>query len=152
MGIIDAIRAALSPRTRILLRLAAIAGENERLAASIKRHAAMCEISGLKSGLETAATAEAADAKALRVMLLANDVWPTLPAAQLREGSNHWARITSDLAAEVELMRSLNAALAEWEGVDPGIAEQLRELEAGKEQTRGLLRDLALKCDPQALD
>jgi hypothetical protein len=46
----------------------------------------------------------------------------------------------------------LNAAFAEWEGIDPEMAERLRELAAGKDQTRGLLRDLAVKCDPQALD
>jgi hypothetical protein len=152
VGIIEAIREALSPRSRMLRRLAVLAGENERLAASIKRHAAMCDSPTLKSGLETAASAEAADAQALRVMLLTQDLWPTRSSARTSEGANHWARIGADLAAEVELVRSLNAAVAEWEGVDPGIAERLRELETGKEQTRGLLRDLTLKCDPQALD
>lgn len=152
MGIIEAIRTSLSPRTRMLRRLATIAGESERLAASLKRHAAMGDYPGLKLGLATAALAEAADAQALRVLLLAHDVWPALPTAELREGANHWARIGADLAAEVELVRSLNAAVAEWEGVDARIAERLRELGLGKDQTLGLLRDLGLRCDPQALD
>ena len=152
MGIIEALRASLSPRTRLLRRLAVIGGANERLAADVKRHAGMCDYPGLKSGLETAAVAEAADAQALRVLLLAHDVCPAPPGVEHREGANHWARISSDLAAEIELVRGLNAAAAEWEGVDPGIAERLRELAAGKDQTLGLLRDLALKCDPQALD
>jgi hypothetical protein len=152
MGIIEAIRTSLSPRTRMLRRLAMIAGESARLAASVKRHAAMCDYPGLKSGLETAALAEAADAQTLRALLLAHDVWPALPKPELREGASNWARIGADLAAEVELVRSLNAAVAEWEGVDAGIAEQLRELGLGKDQTLGLLRDLGLRCDPQALD
>lgn len=152
MGIIETVRSALSPRLRLLRRLAAIGGESERVAASIARHARMCDLAGLKAGLETAAAAEAADAQALRVLLLAHDVSPSPPGAELREGANHWARINSDLAAEVELVRSLNAAAAEWEGVDPGIAERLRELAVGKDETLGLLRDLALRCDPQALD
>jgi hypothetical protein len=152
MGILETIRASWSPRMRLLRRLAAIAGENERLAASLERHAGMCNYPGLKSGLATAAVAEAADTQVLRVMLLAQDVSPALPEVQLREGASHWARIGSDLAAEVELVRSLNAAAAEWEGVDPAIAERLRELRVGKDQTLELLRDLGLKCDPQALD
>lgn len=151
MGIIEAIRRSMSPRARLLRRLAVIAGENERLAKSLQRHAAMCDYSGLKSGLAIAAVAEAADAQALRV-LLPHDVWPALPEVELREGASNWARIGSDLAAEVELVRGLNAAVAEWEGVDQGIAEKLRELGIGKDQTLGLLRDLGLKCDPQALD
>jgi hypothetical protein len=152
MGIIEAIRASMSPRARLLRRLAVIASENERLAESLQRHAAMCDYPGLKSGLATAAVAEAADAQTLRVLLLAHDVWPALPGIELREGANNWARIGSDLAAEIELVRGLNAAVAEWEGVDQGIAEKLRELGIGKDQTLGLLRDLGLKCDPQALD
>jgi len=152
MGIIEAIRTSMSPRAGLLRRLAVIAGESERLAKSLQRHAAMCDYSGLKSGLATAAVAEAADAQALRVLLLAHDVWPALPEVELREGARNWARIGSDLAAEIELVRSLNAAVAEWEGVDRGIAEKLRELGIGKDQTLGLLRDLGLKCDPQALD
>jgi hypothetical protein len=152
MGIIEAIRTSWSPRARLLRQLAVIAGENERLAKSLQRHAAMCDYPGLKAGLATAAIAEAADAQTLRVLLLAHDVRPALPAVELREGASNWARIGSDLAAEIELVRSLNAAVAEWEGVDQGIAEKLRELGIGKDQTLGLLRDLGLKCDPQALD
>lgn len=152
MGFIEALLTSLSPRTRMLRRLAAIAGESGRLAVSLERHAAICDYSGLKSGLASAALAEAADAQALGTLLLAHEVSPVLPAVEPREGANNWARIGSDLAAEIELIRSLNAAVAEWEGVDAGIAERIRKLAAGKDQTLGLLRDLALKCDPQALD
>ncbi len=152
MGIIAAICESLSPRTRLLRQLAAIAGENERLAASLKHHAAMTDYPGIKSGLETAAAAAAADVRTLRGLLLAHDVWPAMPPAEFHEGANNWARISSDLAAETELMRSLNMAVAEWEGVDRAMADRLRELAAGKSQTIALLRDLALKCDPQALD
>ena len=152
MGILETIRTAWSPRARLLRRLAAIAGENERLAASLERHAGLCGYPGLKSGLATAAVAEAADAQVLRVLLLAHDVWPTLPGVERREGANHWARIGADLAAAIELVRGLTAAVAEWEGVDPAIAERLRELRVGKDQTLRLIRDLGLKCDPQALD
>jgi hypothetical protein len=150
MGIIAAIRSSM--RARMWHRLAAIAGESERLAASLKRHAGLCNYPGLKSGLETAALAEAADAQTLRALLLAHDIWPALPAAEFSEGANHWARVGADLAAEVELVRSLNSSVAEWEGVDAEVGEQLRELAVSKDQTLGLLRDLATLCDPQALD
>jgi len=152
MGVIETIFSSWSPRVRRLHRLAAIAGESERLAASLKHHAEMCDFPALKAGIETAALAEAADAKVLRTALLERDVWPALPAAAVGEGANQWARINSDLNAEVELIRALNLAVAEWEGVEPAIAERLRLLAEGKHGTLGILRDLGLRCDPQALD
>jgi hypothetical protein len=63
-----------------------------------------------------------------------------------------WARLNADLDAEVELVRALNGAIAEWQGVKREIAGRLRELVAHKEQTLSSLRGLALKCDPHALD
>jgi hypothetical protein len=152
MGIINDIRSAMSTRTRLLRRLAAIAGESERLAITLKQHTEVCDTPALRPGLESAAAAEAADAQALRSLLLAHDLWPTRPTTQESVGANYWARISADLAAEIELVRSLTAAVAEWEGVDREIAEQLRHLALRKDQTLGLLRDLALRCDPQALD
>ncbi|HLW70039.1 MAG TPA: hypothetical protein VKS22_05400 [Candidatus Binataceae bacterium] len=152
MGLIARFISSLSPAVRRLERLASIGGESERLAASLKRHGGLCSLPRIREGLETLAAAEAADADVLRDLLLALGVWPARPAAPSHTGSNNWARLSADLAAEVELVRALNGAIADWEGVNPQIAERLRELVARKEQSLTLLRGFALKCDPQALD
>src|SRR5262245_58565621 len=101
MGILARIVTSLSPQARLLTRLARIAGESERLAASLQRHADRCDFPGLKSAVQTLAATEAVDAGVLRKLLLARDVWPALPQESGREGSNNWARLSSDLAAEV---------------------------------------------------
>ncbi len=143
---------ALSFEARRLTRLAQVAGDSERLAQNLKRHAELCDAPNIKTGLEALAIAEASDAKALRDLLLPRRIWPTRSATIEREGASNWARISADLAAELEMVRALNGAIAEWEGVDREIAARLRAIVAAKEATLGHLRDLALRCDPQALD
>jgi hypothetical protein len=153
MGILTAIRSSIAPGRRRLNRLATISGASEQLAENIRHHAELCEYPRIKEGLIAAAAAEKAEAQVLRDLVLKLGRWPA-PADRQTVGSSasNWARISSDLAAEVELVRSLSAAIAEWEGSNPPIGERLRELRAARERTLGLLRDLAVKCDPQALD
>jgi hypothetical protein len=88
----------------------------------------------------------------MRQLILARGASPARPLRQFGEGANNWARLGADLAAEVELVRALNGAIAEWEGADRGLAERLRSLLTAKEDRLSMLRDLTLKCDPQALD
>jgi hypothetical protein len=152
MGLVARIVDWLSPAARRLARLAAVGGESERLAASLGQHAELCGLPRIKDGLVSLAAAESADANVLRNLILALGVWPARPAAILYTGSSNWARLNADLDAEVELVRALNGAIAEWQGVKPEIAGRLRELVANKEQTVSMLRGFALKCDPQALD
>jgi hypothetical protein len=152
MGLISWVAASLSPKARRLTRLAQIGGESERIAASLRRHATRCAAPRIKEGLETLAVAEAADADIMRQLILARGASPARPLRPLVEGSNNWARLGADLAAEVELVRALNAAIAECEGADRGLAERLRSLFTAKEDRLSMLRDLTLKCDPQALD
>jgi hypothetical protein len=152
MGLGARICDALSFDAHRLTRLAQIAGASERLAQNLKRHAGLCDAPNIKAGLEALAIAEASDANALRNLLLPRHIWPTPLATLQRDGANNWARISEDLAAELEMVRALNGASAEWEGVDREIATRLRAVAAAKEATLGHLRDLALRCDPQALD
>lgn len=152
MGAFARVINAVSPNARRMRRLALIAGASEALATTLKRHAAMAEYSSFRTALEEVAEAEAADAKFLRDLLLADGVWPTPRSRSSIDGGNNWQRASADLAEEVELVRALSAAIAEWEGVDHVIANQLRVIALHKEITAGHLRDLALRCDPQALD
>jgi rubrerythrin len=152
MGLVARIHNAFSSETRRLMRIAQIAGESERLAVALQRHAELCDYTNIKSGLAETAAAETADAKALRNLLAPYRVWPTRSSAPERDGANNWARLSDDLAAEVEMVRALNAAIADWEGADREVAGRLREVVKTKEATLDRLRDLTLRCDPQAFD
>jgi hypothetical protein len=143
---------ALSSEARRLTRLAQIAGQSERLASALERHADQCAYVNIKSGLEALARAEIADAQRLRDLLLPRGVWPVRSRTPPREGANNWARLSADLAVQVEMVRALNAAIATWEGVDRQVAARLREIARAKENRLGEMRGLTLKCDPQALD
>jgi len=146
------IRLFLSPRKRLLNRLADTAADAEILAANLTRHTEMCAYPTLKAGLEALAAAEAAQANAIREVLAQNGVRPELPGRPPHEGTSNWERLRNDLALQVKILRALHSQLAEWTTIDPPIAERLRE--AAKEEDRhiGQLRDLTLKCDPHAID
>jgi hypothetical protein len=60
--------------------------------------------------------------------------------------------LRNDLALQVKILRELQSQFSEWTGVDPQIAQQLRECATAEDRNIGQLRDLTLKCDPQALD
>jgi hypothetical protein len=152
MRIAEMIRLLLSPRKRLLSRLAETAADAELLAANLTRHTEMCTYPTLRAGLEEVAAAETAQANAMRQLLLENGVWPTLPDTPALEGSSNWERLRNDLALQVKILRALHSQFSQWTAIDPDIAEWLRA--SAKEQDRYIdqLRDLTLKCDPQALD
>lgn len=152
MGIIDRIRTTLSPRARLLGQLARTAGDAETLAANLKRHAALCAAPPIKPRLEKLAETEAAQAVALRAILLERGAWPAMPTEPAHDGSSNWERLNHDLDLHVRLWRELNLQLAEWESVEPALAETLRSFADEEDRNIAVLRDLALKCDTQALD
>ncbi|MGH7934623.1 MAG: hypothetical protein ACREQN_15885 [Candidatus Binataceae bacterium] len=152
MGLFDRICTSLSPTAHPLERLAVTAGRCETLAANLKRHAAMCDYPNIKAGLGRLAEAEAVQANALRVILTAHGAWPRLPETPLHEGTSNWERVSADLALLAEIHRDINLHAVEWESVEPGLAARLRGLSAAENDHLGKLRDLALKCDPQAFN
>ncbi len=152
MGIVERIRLLLSPRSRLLNRFAETAADAEALAANLNRHTEMCTYPTIKAGLAKLAAAETAQANTMRDLLLRNGLWPNLPSRPVHEGSSNWERLQNDLALEVKILRALQSQLAEWTSVDPQIAERLRNFAAKEDRQIGQLRDLTLRCDPQALD
>jgi bacterioferritin (cytochrome b1) len=148
----EMIRGFLSPRWRLLKRLAETAGDAELLAASLMRHTEMCGYPALRTGLEEVAAAETTQANGLRQLLLQHGIWPKLPARPAHEGSSNWERLRNDLALQVKIFRALQSQFSQWNGIDPQIAECLREIAAAEDRHIAQLRDLTLKCDPQALD
>jgi hypothetical protein len=152
MRIAETFRLLLSPRKRLLNRLAETAGDSEMLAANLTRHTEMCSYPTLRAGLEKLAAAETAQANAMRQLLIDNGVWPKLATRPSHEGSSNWERLQNDLALQVKILRALHSQFSEWTGIDPQIAERLRQSASGHERHINQLRDLTLKCDPQALD
>ena len=136
----------------MLERLAMVTGRYETLTQRLKRHAELCTYPNLKAGLERLAEDEASQANALKRILADLGAWPRLAETPSHDGSSNWERVSADLALQTELFRELNTQVVEWEGVDPGVAARLREFLDGEDRNAGTLRDLALKCDPQAFD
>ncbi|HKV55461.1 MAG TPA: hypothetical protein VJN94_12560 [Candidatus Binataceae bacterium] len=152
MGIVERIRSSLSPRIRLLRQFAETAGRAETLAANLARHAELCIFPTLKAGLEQLTAAEATQANAMRELLFENGSWPQTPKPSAHDGSNNWERLRSDLDLQVEILRALHFQLAEWASIDAAVADRLRQFAEEEDRNIWQLRDLTLKCDPQALD
>jgi len=135
-----------------LNRLAETAADTETLAANLTRHAEMCSYPTLRAGVEELAAAETARANAMRQLLLQYGLWPKLPNKPSHEGSSNWERLRNDLMLQVKILRALHSQFSEWSAIDPEVAERLRESATEEEHLIEHLRDLTLKCDPQALD
>jgi bacterioferritin (cytochrome b1) len=112
----------------------------------------MCSYPTIRAGLVEVAAAEAAQANAMRQLLLQNGAWPKFASRPSHEGSSNWERLRNDLALQVKILRSLHSQFSEWSAIDPQIAERLLESAAEEDRNIEQLRDLTLKCDPQALD
>ena len=152
MKIIQVIGQWLSPRKRLLNQLAEIAANAETLAGNLARHKEMCGYPTLRAGVAEVAAAEMGQANAMRQLLLQYGMGPKLPRMPAHEGSSNWERLQNDLALQVRILRSLHTQLPQWTGIDPLLAERLREAATQEERLIERLRDLTLKCDPQALD
>jgi len=145
--------ARITGRAGISASLAQLAGANQRLADNLKRHAELgADAPALRDGLAQLAEVERTDAQVLHDLTLADGVQPLAPRGADSQGANHWERLSADLVAQVELVRGLNDLVARSERSRPDLAKQLRGLVADKERASKILRDLTLKCDPQAFD
>jgi bacterioferritin (cytochrome b1) len=152
MSIVEKIRLLLSPRSRLLNRLAETTADAETLAADLTRHTEMCSYPTLRAGLKDLAAAETAQADMMRRLLLQNGGCPKIPNKPSHEGSSNWERLQKDLALQIKILRALQSQLAEWVPVDLPMAERLRQSLIEADRHIEQLRDLTLKCDPQALD
>ncbi len=152
MGILQRIRGGLQPETRLLEELAEIAGRRRELAARLARHGARCAYPNIARGLGELSARAAERARALDALLRERDVWPKLPEDSAADGASNWQRLSGDLALLLELARAMNRQALQWEGIDSALAARLRDAAVADNRDMGELRELALKCDPQALD
>jgi hypothetical protein len=88
----------------------------------------------------------------IRQLLLDYGVSPKLSVSPSHDGSSNWERLQRDLALQVKILRSLRSQVPQWTALEPQIADSLSQVAAEEEGRIGRLRDLTLRCDPQALD
>lgn len=141
-----------SPRSRAIGMLASVAMRYRVLAASLKRHAAMCEYPTIRAGLEGLATTEETQADTLDRFLADEACKATPPTIMRLDGANNWQRLKADLTLQAQMLSDLNQAIVLLEGRDHHAAARLRDLATDEERNLGDLRDLVLKCDTLALD
>jgi hypothetical protein len=140
------------PEERLLAELADIAGRHQELAARLAHHAGLCAYPNIAAGLGALAAREAEHARTLDALLSERHLWSKLPRPTDAGGSSNWQRVSSDLALILELAREMNEQALHWEGIDLAFAARLHTIAIEDNRNIGELRELALKCDPQALD
>ena len=152
MGIFDFLNPSAAPLARATVRLTEIAGRVEALADRLARHAEMCSLPTMRTGVAEVAEAQRGHLKVLKTILADLDAWPRPPASLAHEGLNNWERLSGDLDELIEIAADTGRAMLAWEHVDARTAETLGEIAAEDSPTTEKLRRIALKCDPQALD
>lgn len=152
MGILHRIRTALSPEERLPKELAELAGRHGELAERLERDAALCSYATMAETLRALAEREAHHAHALDEMLTERHAWSAPPSPLGPAGSSNWQRLSADLALGLELLHDMNQQVFEWERFDPQLAARLRAIELEDDRNLSELREIALRCDPQALD
>jgi hypothetical protein len=152
MGILQRIWTAPPSDEPLLAKLADIAGRHQELADRLARHAVLCAYPNIAAALNALAARQLQHARTLDALLRERHVWSRLPRSPDAEGPSNWARVSGDLALMLELSRETNQQALHWEGIDPTFAARLRMIALEDDRSLGELRQLALKCDPQALD
>ncbi len=71
---------------------------------------------------------------------------------EVKGGRNSWARLTHDLQGCKALEKRYVEQAVRWDPEEPEVVELLRTLEREMAGQGALLRDLALRSDPHALD
>jgi hypothetical protein len=141
-----------SPDKNALAELAELAGRKEALIDRLVRHAAMCSYPAIRASLEKIAAHQTTSFEVLRSILADHETWPRPPEATPREGANNWERLSNDLTILHTLAAGIQKEVAVWQGVDSAVAEKLAPIALEDLDAESELRQLALKCDPQALD
>ena len=144
--------AAAPPEDRLLAELADIAGRHQELANRLARHAELCVYPNIADTLASLASRQTEHARMLDALLAERHVWSKLPRPISAEGSSNWQRLSGDLALLIDLSRAMNQQALHWEGIDPAFAAQLRTIAREDDRNLSELRELTLKCDPQAFD
>jgi hypothetical protein len=136
----------------VLPELLASYGEEARLTRQIREHADHAPHQLGAQGLRVVAEEQDRLAHLLRDKIIALGGEVSEQIAPVRGGKNHWARVTRDLEDIQALRRHYNEQVIHWDPDLPEVVALYRALEQGKNRIAALLRDIALRADPHALD
>lgn len=151
MGLLQRLFSPVSPREELLEDLAVLAGHNQELVDRLKRHAPLAS-PNISAGAEAIAKKEESHVKVINSILADHNVWAKLPQPALHDGANNWARLSGDLQIIGALGAELRSLAMKWESVDETVAATLLQLAIEDADRESELRNLALRCDPLALD
>jgi hypothetical protein len=136
----------------VLPELLASHREEVRLARQIREHADHAPHQIGAQQLRAVAEEQDRLAQLLRDKIVALGGEVSDHIAPLRGGKNHWARVTRDLEDNQALRRHYNEQAIHWDPDLPDVVELYRTLGQGKTRIIAVLRDIALRADPHALD
>jgi hypothetical protein len=136
----------------VLPELLASYREEARLTRQIREHADHAPHQIGAQRLRVVAEEQDRLAHLLRDKIVALDGEVSEQIASIRGGKNHWTRVTRDLEDTQALRRHYSEQAIHWDPDLPEVVALYRTLEQGKNHIAALLRDIALRADPHALD
>jgi len=136
----------------VLPELLASYRQEARLARQIREHTDQAPHQIGAQSLQVVAEEQERLAQLLRDKIVALGGEVSEQIAPTRGGKNHWTRVTRDLEDTQALRRHYNEQAIRWDPDLPDVVALYRTLEQGKNRVTALLRDIALRADPHALD
>lgn len=126
--------------------------EETRLARQIRAHAEKAPHPAGARRLQEVAEVQERLIRLLSDKIVALGGTPTDEAGAIKEGKNHWTRVVHDLQDNQALERRYNEQMIYWDPEVPDAAALFSTLQREKARLNAILRDVALRADPHALD
>jgi hypothetical protein len=143
---------ATQEKRQLVLDLQASYRAESRLAKQVREHAAHAPHQAGAQMLHTIAAQQDQVLQLLREKLTTLGGTADEATEPVKTGKNHWARVLHDIEDNQALERHYLERVAAWEPDFPDAVALYRGLAQEKAQLNVLLRDVALRADPHALD
>lgn len=126
--------------------------EEARLARQIRDHAEKAPYLYICEAHKSVAAEHERHAQLLQEKILSLGGQAGEVVGEVKGGKNSWARLTHDLQDCKALEKRYIEQAVRWDPERPDVVELFRTLEGETARQCALLRDLALRSDPHALD
>lgn len=126
--------------------------EEVRLARQIRDHAEKAPYPSMGEALKSVAAEHERHAQLLQEKIFSLGGQAGEGVGEVRGGKNSWARLNQDLQDCKVLEKRYIEQAIRWDPERPDVVELFRTLEEETARQCALLRDLALRSDPHALD
>lgn len=123
-----------------------------RLARQIRTHAEKAPHQAGAHSLRAVAEEQERLIRLLFDKIVALGGTPADETGVVKTGKNHWTRVVYDLEDNQELERRYNEQAIYWDPEVPDAAAFFSTLQREKVRLNMMLRDIALRADPHALD